>query len=153
MLKCPECKLTNPENAMYCDCGYEFPKHDNIKSIYEEKTTQKSKGLGIISVVIAISVLLIIIITIVVKKSNETGFLTIDGYDNEAKAMITSINLWNDYNNRLAGISTTIKNGEKVSLIRRDGNAVFVKTMNGKKGWISTDFIKELKEGKIYLDN
>ena len=24
MKKCPKCKLTNPYNAQYCDCGYNF---------------------------------------------------------------------------------------------------------------------------------
>ena len=32
MMKCPNCKLTNPPGAIRCDCGYDFPSGEQKES-------------------------------------------------------------------------------------------------------------------------
>lgn len=72
-------------------------------------------------------------------------FVTLDGYDAATGITIQKINLWKDYNNRRAGISATAQHGEKVKLIRREGDGVLVETKAGKRGWVTYYFIKEFK--------
>ncbi|MBE7546623.1 MAG: hypothetical protein K8F34_05000 [Candidatus Kuenenia stuttgartiensis] len=74
-------------------------------------------------------------------------YVTLDGYDAGTNPPITihNINLWNDYKNRSKGISVTAKHGDRVKLIRREGNGVLVETLNGKRGWVTYYLIKELK--------
>ena len=71
-------------------------------------------------------------------------YVTLDGYDPSANTTVENINIWKDYNNRLLGISTTGKHGQKVKLLNKVGNAVEVETEDGKKGWVTYYFIKEL---------
>ena len=72
-------------------------------------------------------------------------YVTLDGYDADANLTVENINIWKEYNNRPLGISTTGKHGQKVKLLNKVGDAVEVETEDGKKGWVTYYFIKELK--------
>lgn len=41
-MRCPNCKLINPESALRCDCGYDFPT-GKIKESYLQKTLLASR--------------------------------------------------------------------------------------------------------------
>ena len=71
---------------------------------------------------------------------------TLDGYDKEAGVIVLKINLWKNYKDRFKGIVATVNHGEKVKVIKREGDGVLIKTAQGKEGWITYYFIKELKE-------
>ena len=71
--------------------------------------------------------------------------VTLDGYDASTNMTVEDINIWKDYNNRSLGISTRGKHGQKVKLLNKVGDGVEVETKDGKKGWVTYYFIKELK--------
>lgn len=73
--------------------------------------------------------------------------LTIDGYDAASKTIIQRINLWNNYETR-ARVVGQVSHGEKVTLIKRVGDGVFVETKAGLKGWLTYWFIKEMNNSK-----
>jgi len=45
-MKCPNCRLINPDKALYCDCGYDFQKGFVDRSLVE-KTPQKPPPLPV----------------------------------------------------------------------------------------------------------
>lgn len=68
---------------------------------------------------------------------------TIDGYDPTTNTTINPLNIWEDYQTRkFAG---KVNHKEKITVLKRDGDGVFIETKEGKKGWITYWFIKELK--------
>ena len=71
--------------------------------------------------------------------------VTLDGYDASAGIVVRRITLWKDQNNRAAGISATANHGDGVKFIQREGDSVLVETTDGKRGWVTSYFIKELK--------
>lgn len=69
--------------------------------------------------------------------------VTIDGYDPDADITVERINIWSNYENRSpAGF---VFHGEKVKMLKRDGDAVLIRTSYGATGWVTYWFIKELK--------
>ena len=72
--------------------------------------------------------------------------VTMDGYDADTGVTVDPINLWRDYRDRMGrGTSGQARHGEKVTLIRREGNGVLVETDEGTHGWATYYFIRELK--------
>ena len=72
-------------------------------------------------------------------------WLTLDGKEADGTLAVQSINLWNDYDDRAAGIAGTGKHGQRVKLIRRAGDSVQIELPNGAQGWVTYYFIKEYK--------
>ena len=71
--------------------------------------------------------------------------ITFDGYDGEYLAC-PRINVWRDYDDRLGkGIAVTVNHGDTGLLLGRRGVACQVQ-VNGKTGWLTYYFIKELKD-------
>lgn len=71
--------------------------------------------------------------------------VTIDGYDPDSQTTINTINIWKNYEDRMAGIAAKVQHGDKVEMIERKGDGVRVRTANGTTGWLTYSFIKELK--------
>ena len=71
--------------------------------------------------------------------------VTLDGYNASVGIVVRRITLWKDQNNRGAGVSATANHGEGVKFIQREGDNVLVETSDGKRGWVTSYFIKELK--------
>ncbi len=69
--------------------------------------------------------------------------VTIDGYDPAADSTIQEINIWGNYVSRSYAGSVT--HGEKVAMLKREGDGVLIKTSDGTTGWVTYRFIKELK--------
>jgi hypothetical protein len=69
-------------------------------------------------------------------------FVTIDGTDGDG-TIITPINLWSNYQTR--SFAGKVNHGERVKLIRRDGDGVLIETKTGLQGWVTYFFIKEYK--------
>lgn len=164
MLQCSSCKLISPDDAESCECGYRFPQSENRKYFlnpeYKEKKSTRTIWIVVLLAIISISIIGWVIFSFVSieekygsifkqgdKRNKELEGVTLDGYDANANPPITihNIDLWNDFKNRSKGISVTAKHGDRVKLIRREGNGVLVETLNGKRGWVTFYFIKELK--------
>lgn len=71
--------------------------------------------------------------------------LTLDGLDSGTGILVLRIPLREE----LAGYSTAVvatgNHGEPVKFVQRDAENVLVETKDGRRGWVSTRFIKELK--------
>jgi len=72
-------------------------------------------------------------------------FVTLDGYDSSGGFVVQRITLWKDQKDHAAGISATAKHGESVKFIQRESDSVLVETTDGKRGWVSSYFIKGLR--------
>lgn len=42
-MQCPKCKLENPTNAMWCDCGYEFST-GKVDEVHKPATIRQRNG-------------------------------------------------------------------------------------------------------------
>lgn len=73
-----------------------------------------------------------------------TRQVTISGRD-EQGGLIDPVNVWKDYTNRNLGAAGQAHDGDSVGFIQQQGNGVQIKLANGTVGWVSRDFIKELK--------
>ncbi|MGC1241586.1 MAG: hypothetical protein WA874_08355, partial [Chryseosolibacter sp.] len=71
--------------------------------------------------------------------------LTINGYDADSKSIIERINLWNNYETRRRVVGQ-VRHGEKVVLLKRMGDGVFIETSAGVRGWLTYWFIKEYEK-------
>lgn len=69
--------------------------------------------------------------------------VTIDNSDGVG-GTIDPINVWDDYTARTAVVAKA-HGGDRVQLLRQSGNGVYVRTTSGVQGWVSAQFIKELK--------
>ena len=76
---------------------------------------------------------------------DNSNLVTIDGYDKSSRTTIKNINIWRDYNNRSKGIISIVQHGDRVKLLKRMGDAVFIETDRKQKGWVTYYFIKEIK--------
>ena len=70
--------------------------------------------------------------------------LTIDGYDPAVGDIIDPINLWENYDTRT--YAGKLRHGEIVTLIRREGDGVFIQKKSGLRGWVTYFFIREFNE-------
>lgn len=71
--------------------------------------------------------------------------LTLDGLDPGTGILVLRIPLRKDPVSSSAGIIATSNHGELVKFIQRDADKVLVETKDGKRGWVDSYFIKELK--------
>ena len=69
--------------------------------------------------------------------------VTIDGYDPAADTTMHEINIWGNYVSR--SYAGSVMHGEKVTMLKREGDGVLIKISDGTTGWVSYSFIKELK--------
>lgn len=69
---------------------------------------------------------------------------TVDGTDRETQEVSDSMQLWSHYHGNV--YSAKVTHGEKVLAIKRQGDAIFVETRNGNRGWLSYWNLKELKK-------
>jgi hypothetical protein len=85
--------------------------------------------------------------TKIIDLGGKTG--TMDGHDTKDKSWIAvpNIGVWND------SIRTStskhifkIKHGEKVKLLKRQGDRILIENKKGQKGWVTDFFIKEFKK-------
>ena len=81
----------------------------------------------------------------IVTESDSAEWVTLDGYDSASGTTVRTINLWKSYTNRSAGVATRASHGARVKKIRRSGDGILVETAQGKRGWVTYYFIKELK--------
>lgn len=51
------------------------------------------------------------------------------------------VNIWDDYQSR-GRVVARCKDGERVTVLRRSGNGVQIKTSDGVTGWVSDWFLK-----------
>jgi uncharacterized membrane protein YvbJ len=58
--KCPNCGLYNPENALRCDCGYDFSSGEMKRSYVPEKKDDKQKR-QVVALVLLVLLLLFIL--------------------------------------------------------------------------------------------
>lgn len=72
--------------------------------------------------------------------------ITIDGYDPASDSIIDPINVWQDYENRDAGIVTQAHHGASVKFLRREGDGILIETADGTQGWVTYWFVKEFKD-------
>ncbi len=74
--------------------------------------------------------------------------VTITAYDLASDSYLNHINVWDDYDGRNK-IITKLYHRDKVKMLKRVGDGVIIETPDGKVGWLSYFFIKEivLKEG------
>ena len=71
--------------------------------------------------------------------------VTLDGYDASVGITVLIISLWNDYRNHAAGFAGMSRHGDGVKFIKRVDDNVLVEVSDGRRGWVSTIFIKEFK--------
>jgi len=69
--------------------------------------------------------------------------VTMDGYDPNADVIVEKINIWGNYEKR--SYVGSVLHGEKVKMLKREGDGVLIKTSDGTIGWVTYWFIKELK--------
>ena len=69
----------------------------------------------------------------------------IDGYDPATNDIINPLSVWENYETRKFAFQ--INHGTEVMLVKRtpDGQGVYIRDKNGREGWITYWFIKELK--------
>ena len=95
--------------------------------------------LGVLLALVIVGVVLVYIVP-----STPARIVTMSGYDQASGTTIDPINVWDDYQTR-AHVVATVRNGEKVTLIRRSGDGVQIETASGARGWVTYWFIKELQ--------
>lgn len=71
--------------------------------------------------------------------------VTIDGYEKDAGLIVDPVNVWKSYSSRTSGVSGTVSHGDHVKLLDRSGDGVLIESSSGVRGWVSYQFIKELK--------
>ncbi len=71
--------------------------------------------------------------------------VTLDGYDASVGITVLIISLWNDYRNHAAGFAGMGRHGDGVKFIKRVDENVLVEVSDGRRGWVTTIFIKEFK--------
>ncbi len=71
--------------------------------------------------------------------------LTLDGLDSGTGILVLRIPLRKEPAGSATAITATSNHGELVKFVQRDAENVLVETRDGKRGWVSTRFVKELK--------
>jgi hypothetical protein len=71
--------------------------------------------------------------------------LTLDGLDSGTGLLVLRIPLRKEPAGSATAITATSNHGELVKFVQRDAENVLVETKDGKRGWVSTRFVKELK--------
>lgn len=69
--------------------------------------------------------------------------VTMDGVDG-TYLVCPKINVWKNYSDRTQGLVTTVKHGDTVRLIKRQGNRCLIE-VEDVRGYVTFYFIKELK--------
>lgn len=72
------------------------------------------------------------------------GYATIDGYADVAQELIDPVNVWDNYKTRTA-IVARVRHGERVGIVRREGDGVLIETSNGVRGWLTYTFLRDIK--------
>jgi len=75
---------------------------------------------------------------------NNLTVVTIDAYDSASGGLIDPINVWDNYETRRKIVDKVMHN-EKVSMIKREGDGILIRTDRGREGWVTYFFIKEFK--------
>lgn len=71
--------------------------------------------------------------------------LTLDGLDSGTGVLVLRISLKKEPAGSSTEIVATRDHGEPVKFVQGDAENVLVETKDGRRGWVSTRFIKELK--------
>jgi len=71
--------------------------------------------------------------------------LTLDGLDSGTGLLVLRISLRKEPAGSSTAVIATANHGEPVKFVQRDAENVLVETKDGRRGWVSTWFIKELK--------
>ncbi len=71
--------------------------------------------------------------------------LTLDGLDPSTGVLVLRIPLRKDLSSPPSGLIATLNHGDQVKFVQRDADNVFVETRDGRRGWVTSYFIKELK--------
>lgn len=119
-----------------------------------EKSSYKKDNKKVFIILVFILLLMIIIGTISIKSTKKThiklkkeqnnySYVTIDGYDKATRTTISKINIWTNYQSR--SLAFKANHGESVKMIKRDGDAIYIENKQGKRGWVTYFFIKEMK--------
>jgi len=59
-MKCPNCRLINPDTALRCDCGYDFQSKRIEESYFKEKTQKPTNMRAVYAIQIAMVCLAVI---------------------------------------------------------------------------------------------
>lgn len=71
--------------------------------------------------------------------------LTLDGLDAGTGILVLRIPLRKDPGNSSSATIATGNHGELVKFVRREGDSVLVDTKDGKRGWVTSFFVREFK--------
>ena len=71
--------------------------------------------------------------------------LTLDGLDSGTGILVLRIPLRKEPAGSSTAVIATGDHGEAVKFVQRDAENILVETKDGRRGWVSTRFIKELK--------
>ena len=70
----------------------------------------------------------------------------INAYDEASKGIIDPLNVWEKKEQSSLGkVVAKVYHNEEVTLLRREGNRVYIETKGKVKGWITYWFIKEFQ--------
>jgi hypothetical protein len=112
----------------------------------------KRAPIGKADLVVIIIIFIIIITILNVSLRNNPGNASlnsktvhVNGFHPENGTFTKEIDIWQDYKHRDRGVATTLTHGTEVKLIRRDGDAVYIEAPDGRRGWVTYYFIRELK--------
>lgn len=69
--------------------------------------------------------------------------VVMNGYDQASGTTIDPINVWDDYATRQTVVAR-VHDGARVTMLRRSGDGVLIRTRDGVEGWVTYWFIKGL---------
>lgn len=69
----------------------------------------------------------------------------INAYDEASKGLIDPINVWEKKERPGGKVVAKVYHNEEVTMLRREGDKVYIETKGKVKGWITYWFIKEFQ--------
>jgi len=145
---CSACRKFLPPSATRCThCGVVFTAPmEIVADSPPPHATLRGPALIVVCVAVALFLLVVFLFG---SQSNSAAppataqLVTIDGSDSAGGATIDPVNVFDRPS--LGRTVGTVRSGARVALLSRDGNAVLIRAADGVQGYVSVDFIKELR--------